>query len=409
MGLQCVSEDSILLPPTKFDYSTASPTCPFVLNGAPMSNRPTGIPNSGEYRLKSGDYETIALNTENIIGPESFGNTTLRYEGQTYNLKYIAIHKSIWSTGQEVSMVFRTPEFSILHICIPIELTDSDIDTNTFLSHWLYDDSMKPGFTVNELLNFSQAKVSFASLQYCLRYNNKADVTPYTFFMFKTPLKVNETKCEWITFKDRSKSPTKRTADEIFNLMMHGHVKYFLREKTDDLLISVESHFSDQRTQNQVKPIMYSVKREDFLKKKVKDTTEGFANIPLQNVKCYPINLNTQIDDNGQVIIDQETNKPIDIPSINSSAYATMDPSLAIKTQNASLEANNRIRFWVILIIILTLAGIILIVLVIYWFRGVSASESVSSNAAISNANRAAANRAAANASAAGTGLVGTR
>jgi len=403
MGLQCVSEDSILLPPTKFDYSTASPTCPFVLNGAPMSNRPTGIPNSGEYRLKSGDYETIALNTDNIIGPESFGNTTLRYEGQTYALKYIAIHKSIWSTGQEVSMVFTTPEFSILHICIPIELTKSEVDTNPFLSHWLYDDSMKPGFTVNELLNFSQTKVSFASLQYCLRYNNKADVTPYTFFMFKTPLKVNESKCEWITFKEASKNPMKTTADEIFNLMMHGHVKYFLREKTDDLLISVESHFSGERTQNQIKPIMYSVKREALFKKKVKvDTTEGFANIPLQNVKCYPINLNSQIDDNGNVIIDQETKKPIDIASINSSAYGTMDPTLAINAQNTSLEANNRIRFWVILGIVLTLAAIILIVLVIYWFRGVSASEPVSANAALTNANRA-----AANASAAGTGLVG--
>jgi len=404
MGLQCVSEDSILLPPTKYD-SISSPTCPFILNGAPMSNRPTGIANSGEYRLISGEYETISLNTDNIVGPESFGNTTLRYEGQTYNLNYIAIHKSIWSTGQEVSMVFTTPEFAILHICIPIELTNSDVDVNPFLTHWLYDDSMKPGLTVNELLNFSQANVSFAGLQYCLRYNNKNDVTPYTFFMFKTSHKVNGSKCDWITFS--SSGPSKTTADEIFNLMMHEHVKYFLREKTDELLISIESHFSGERTQNKVTPIMYSVKREVLYKKR---NVEGFGNMPLQNVKCYPINLNTQIDDNGQVIIDQDTNKPVDIASINSSVNSAMDPSLALNAQNAALERSNQIRFWVILSILLILVAILLIVFIIYWFRGVSASESATirqtPNAGLSNTARAKGN--AAGPAATGTAATGS-
>ena len=405
MGLQCVSEDNILLPPAKLDYSSGISTCPFVLNGAPMSNRPTSLPNSGEFRRKAkgkgeDEYYTINLNTENIINHESFGNTTLRYESQNYTLNYIAIHKSIWNEGAEVSMVFTTPEFAILHICIPINLTKTDEDTNPFLTHWLYDDSMRPGFTVNELMNFSQETVSFAGIQYCLRYNNKANVAPYTLFMFKTPLNVNVLKCPaWIT-KLSIPSPVpsvpgvhsgngsymRKTADEIFNLMMHGHLTYYLRDVSDPKLISVESHFSGERTQNVVKPVMYSVKREVLYKKKKK--IEGFGNMALQNVKCFPIDLNTQIDDNGQVIIDQTTNKPVDLASIDSSAYSSMDPTLALNAQNAALERSNNIRFTVVYITIACICAIIILVIVIYLFRGTSATAPVATAAvAVANAS----------------------
>ena len=86
-----------------------------------------------------------------------------------------------------------------------------------------------------------------------------------------------------------------------------------MRDVKDPRLISIESHFSDDRTQNSVKPIYYTIKKEDLYKKKV----EGFASQNLQNVKCYPINLQTQLDDNGSVIIDQTTQKPVDIRSFN--------------------------------------------------------------------------------------------
>lgn len=399
MGLQCVSEDNILLPPVKLDYSSGLSTPPFILNGSPMSNRPTSLPNSGEFRRKptqineynEDNYYTIDLNTENIIG-QSLGNTTLRYESQTYTLNYIAIHASIWSEGQEVSMVFTSPEFAILHICIPINLTNSDEDVNPFLTHWLYDDSMPPGFTVNELLNFSQSTVSFAGIQYCLQYNNKNNVTPYTIFMFNTSHNVNVTKCPaWITKLSSSEGNMRKKADQIFNLMMHGQVKYFSRDKVDPRLISVESHFSNERTQNLVKPVIYSVKRETLYKKK--KVVEGFG-MALQNVKCYPINLNTQIDENGQVIIDQTTNKPLDLATVKSNPT---DPNIALKAQYAAQENNNSIRYIVIYVIIVSIFSIIILVLVLYLWRGSSvtpeAPKEIPTN--VSNAARSAANAAA--------------
>jgi hypothetical protein len=262
------------------------------------------------------------INTDNIIDPDSLGNTTLRYEGTSYNLNYIAIHKPIWKSkyNLQVSMVFTSPEFAILHICIPIEMANSDFGANPFLAHWLYEDNMPPGLTVNELLNFSTANVSFTGLQYCLQYNNKANVSPYTFFNFDTPLYINSLRSpSWINLN----SVTRKTSDQIFNLMMHGQVTYYERDISDPRLISKESHFSDERTQNLIKPVLYSVKREVMHKKKIIE--EGFANKTLRNVKCYPINLNTQIDDAGNVLIDQATNKPIDIASVNSSAYSAIE------------------------------------------------------------------------------------
>ena len=408
MGLQCVSEDTILLPPVSLK-GTPLTTCPFILNGAPMSNRPTSLLSSGEYVRKSSatklgaeyyndeNYDTVALNTENIIDPETLGNTSLRYEGHSYNLSYVAIHKPIWKCKQtlQVSMLFTSPEFAILHICIPIEMANSDIGANPFLAHWLYDDKMQPGLTVNQLLNFSTATVSFTGLQYCLRYNNKANISPYTFFNFDTPLYINSLRCpSWINLD----SVTRKTSDEIFNLMMHGQVTYYQRDIADPRLISKESHFSDERTQNLVKPMMYSVKREVMYKKKI--ITEGFSNKTLENVKCYPINLNTQIDDQGHVVIDQATNKPVDLASVNKSA---LNPQLALNSANAAQESNNAIRSWVVFIVIGSVLGIFLIVVIVLCLRAVSAKPPADS-VAVALANTAAA--AAASTGAASTGAV---
>jgi hypothetical protein len=403
MGLQCISEDAILRPPVKLDFSnTSQVTKPFVLNGSPMSNRPTSLSNSGEFRRKEkalknpktpkyyndDNYYTVNLNTQNIIGPDSFGNTTLRFEEQTYTLAYAAIHATVWEIlpGPQLSMVFTTPNLAILHICIPIQLTNTDLNVNSFLAHWLYDETaMPPGFTMNETMNFNQPIVSFASLQYCLKYNNGEKVSPYTFFVFKTPLNVNVSKCpDWITklsnpekvpAEGASQTYMRKSFDEIFNLMLHGQLNYFMRDVKDPRLISVESHFSDDRTQTYVKPIFYTVKQGDLYKKK---SSEGFVNqFPLQNVKCYPINLHTQIDDNGSIMIDQETNKPIDIQSVGSNMYKTIDPTLAMNAQDANVIAQNNVRYYVVLGVLGFIVFMICIVLLIFSLRGKSFIDNV--------------------------------
>jgi hypothetical protein len=317
----------------------------------------------------------------------------------------MAIHAPIWSIQKQpqLSLVLTTPEFKILHLCIPINLTDSDENVNPFLRYWLYDERPLPlGFTVSEILNFSQPTVSFATLQYCLKYNNSEDIVPYIFCLFKDGLNINRSKAPaWIsTLSTPDKFPAegstdsymRKTSDDIFNLMMHGQFRYFMRDVKDPRLISVEQHFSDDRTQDVIKPVIYTVNRNLLFAKKTKEgftvpkesypTIEGFGQINLQNVKCYPINLNTQIDGNGNVVVDQATNKPIDLASIQSNNYGALDPTLALNASNAAQVNNNNIRFYVVLGIFGLIVLSIAIVLIIWIFKAssiVAASGGVAS------------------------------
>ena len=421
----CVSEDAVLRPPVTLDFVVGTQvTSPFVLNGAPMTNRPSSLPNSGEYRRTANalvnpktpkyynveNYYTVNLNTKNIIGPESFGNTTMRYDGENYTLNYMAIHAPIWSSlgsKPQLSLVFTTAEFKILHLCIPINLTDSDAEVNPFLRYWFYDESPLPsGFTASEILNFSQPTVTFATLQYCLKYNNSEDVTPYVFCVFKDGLNINATKAPaWMSSlstpdkfpaEGSTKSYMRKTSDAIFNLMMHGQFRYFMRDVKDPRLISVEQHFSDDRTQTAINPVNYTVNRELLFKKKTRGSQEGFVSrseafsnpvsqgqINLQNVKCYPINLNTQIDDNGSVVIDQTTHKPVDLAAIDSSMYKSLDPSAAYAANQAAQLNNNTLRYYAILLVVGLIVLCIVIALIVYVFSARSiATATEAANAA---------------------------
>jgi hypothetical protein len=170
----------------------------------------------------------------------------------------------------------------------------------------------------------------------------------------------------------------RKTSDAIFNLMMHGQFRYFMRDVKDPRLISVEQHFSDDRTQTAINPVNYTVNRELLFKKKTSGSVEGFSGqINLQNVKCYPINLNTQIDDNGSVVIDQTTKKPVDLKSIDSSMYKSLDPSTAYAANEAAQLNNNTLRYYAILLVVGLIVLCIVIALIVYVFsaRSVAAAK----------------------------------
>ena len=438
----CVAEDSALRPPQKLDFSTSpQPINPFVLNGSPMVNPPVSLTNSGEYRrtsqalqnpkspkyFSSENYYSMNLNTSNIIGPESFGNTTMRYEGKTYTLNFMAIHAPIWSSVSgnipQISLLFTTSEFHILHICIPIYLTNTENNTNTFLRHWLYDESPLPsGFTVNEIFNFPDPMISFATLHYCLRYNNKSEMSPYVYCIFKDGLSINGDKAPaWIkSLQKAEKLPEegnntpymRKTFDDIFNLMMHGRVTYFLRDDIKDTrLISTEQHFTEERTQTIINPINYNIKRTLLYSNtsaKKRNNTEGFANqnpkMNLQNVKCYPIDINTQIDEQGNVVIDQTTNKPIDLKENgagSSSQSIGIDPNTALQKENLDKITANNTRFSIVLGIFITVFSAISLIILFFFLRSRSVAAAPAATAATAAATAA---TAAATAGTVGTG-----
>ena len=393
----CVRNDSILKKPLVMDFNNPQKNTPFTLYGAPLSNRPQSLMNRSEYRRKADaltnieatgyladtNYYMINNNTKNIIGVNP--NTTLRYEGIVYTQKFIAIHKPIW--GEEalahLSIFFTSRDNDMFHICIPIK--NSSSDENVFLKMWLHTTEslqVPGGFTTNELLNFkglSRDNVSYATIRYCLSYNGNKIVNPYTVCIFQDPINLDFNKCEdWVksiknptTYPSQSevsqgKTYFRNTFDKIFNFMMRNNVYFYIRTLIETKLISEETHVNDTGdTQDAVKAIFYNSKistisKQPFSPKTPHDTKK------LGNVKCYPIDLVNQIDDAGNVFIDQDTNKPIDIKAVTNPELSSNLDLTAIENERIKQKENeNYVKYIIVYtVVIVFLIGIIVAILI---------------------------------------------
>jgi hypothetical protein len=369
--------------------------------------------NRSEYRRKAdaltnieltgylGDtnYYMINDNTKNIIGGNS--NTTLRYEGIAYTQKFIAIHKPIWGeqTPAHLSILFTSGDNDMFHICIPIK--NSSTDENVFLKMWLHTTEslqVPTGFTTNDLLNFkglNRDHVSYATIHYCLSYNGNRTVKPYTICMFQDSINIDFNKCEdWIkTIGNPTSYPSesevsqgktyfRNTFDKIFNFVMSNNVYFYNRTVVEYKLISEETHVNDTGdTQDAVKAIFYNSKisiisKQPFSPKAPNDTKK------LGNVKCYPIDLVNQIDDAGNIFIDQETNKPIDIKSVTNPEGSYNIDLNAIENERLKQKQNeNYIKYIIVFtVVIVFLIGIIVAVFI--WISGSASSTAASSTIA---------------------------
>jgi hypothetical protein len=411
----CITKDAILQKPQEgLTYpASGQPSSPFTLKGAPLTNRPQPLTGLTEYRRRQNantdtknqqayfaldQYYTINLASEHILGPDQ--NTTLRFDNRTYTLRFACVHKSLWvpkvnnarpSSPPQVSLVFTNSENQFFHICIPIQYINSSQDENIFLKYWFYTNpgtNVPSGFTLNEILNFRSDDVRFVTLQYCLTYNVNRVTSPYTFCLFQTPLKLNLGNCSpWLrndpnferpddipTEAQSFKSYRRKTFDEIFNYVLRGQINKYIYDKVDPYLVSEEAHFDDDRTQNVILPAYFKVKSQELSGKlfnqNFSQAREGVRG--LQNVKCYPIDLATQIDDEGNIFVDESTNKPIDLNTVNVNKLQEYDPALALQAANKQKQNESWVRFMIAFAIIFLILLALVVVLVVFVFRGKS-------------------------------------
>ena len=381
MPLTCVSNDAILKKPAKLDYSNPTRTVPFTLNGAPFANTPESIKDKQEtvsYVIPgtpgkaatvnspavgatpdSIGYKIADINTVNIIGANSA--TTLKYENKTYSQKFIAIHKGIWGDSKPyVSILLLSSENDFFHLCIPINLMSGEQDENLFLKYWLHAGVPPSGFTLNQILNFrgpNVDSVDFAIIQYCLKYNSGANTNPYTLCIFNKPLNVNTANLPWISnFTGISKS----TFDNVLNYMLNGMFR-----NNNGRTVSTEQHFgSDSGTVDVPTPSFFIVKSSELVGRALFSQR---AEKKLNNIKCYPIDLFNQIDDEGNIFVDEESKKPIDIKSVNDPNADIVKDSAAELQRQQSL---NNLSFIVVFSIVFLIICILLIVLAVWFFSG---------------------------------------
>jgi hypothetical protein len=370
------------------------------------------------------NYYNVNLSTENISGPDP--NTTLRFNQITYTLKFSALHSSIWPTSNVViwggkviqfSMVFISSEGYFFHLCIPVKITEDTVNENVYLKTWLSKTSLpSTGLTVNDALNFrgSELDVRFATLQYCLKYNAHVtpvtvsavrqelyELQPYTLCMFKTPLFLSKANLpEWLKAdpnldnlnvvphpKDAINTPYRRkTFNDIFNYVMgSSEIGYYIYNgNKDPYLLGIETHFDDSYSQGVVSPAYFkvtsaSISGKAFAPDQLKEGVRS-----LNNVKCYPIDLASQVDDNGNIYIDETSKNPINTKDVLRGDFideegANMDISGAdaitldqLKKAAALADFNSSVRYWIALIIMLLITLAIVAALVVYFFRAES-------------------------------------
>jgi hypothetical protein len=398
MALKCENPSiEILQPRSGFVFAEGgSNTPPFQMKGAPVGIKNPeplkGItkfvrkPNASTstdpkvYFAKE-NYSEEKLATENILGGDM--DTTLRYEGQSFQHKFTALHRSLWEGPYpEVSLFFTNDDGAMFHICIPIEYTTETKGENLYLKKWLSKDSTIPnGLTTNDLFNFrSSERIQCATLQYCLEYNQSRAKHPYILCIFKNTLQVNQnTLQDWLKQDMQLNSPTNTKRhilfDEVLCLVLRGTFSKFVLDTPDPYVISDEQFFSIKRKQDTVQPTYYTLPKNSLSGVKTK---EGFRSGPLHegftttrtlnNIKCYPIDLATQVDDDGNIVVDEVTNKPI-----NPKQVTEDDIDFDADIGGGDVDQNQHtIAYWIFWVIFAILLFAFITTLVVYTLRGKS-------------------------------------
>jgi hypothetical protein len=375
-------------------------TLPFTLNGRPYVTNPTSLQGVSEYRRKTGaltntqangyfsidQYDLINLTLNNVIGADS--STTLRYNNNSYTQRFIALHKNIWdNNGVSVSIFFATNDMEkFFHICIPVELANNSNDENIFLKSWLYQNpstNIPSNLTTNELLNFRKSSGQYAkfyTIQYCLQVDTRTTKT-YVLCMFNDSIKVNRTQLPgWIQNDPTMSTPSnvnKKTIDQILNLMLKGVFNFVIpnTDMVDGNLVSQNTYFmlTDQNNiqgtaENTIRSIYYNVPIKSLAGSLFRQPTKPGIKT-LENIKCYPIDLASQINSDGSINIDEQTNKPLspkDAASEASTEPITYDA-------DADLKAKEQKDNWIFMIVALVTFGILLvigIIVIVFVLRG---------------------------------------
>jgi hypothetical protein len=398
MPLICVSEDAQLTK-TSDTETNVQIKMPFVLNGAPMTTRPQSLRNLSTYRIKSSssfkrfeqlnnsDYVLDNLLSENIIGADS--NTTLRYESQTYTQKFIAIHSAIWGeSGTAMSIFFTAKNDDMFHIYIPLTLTVSaSPEENKFLKGWINSSYTLPNpFSVNRLLEFSDDNIRFRINNFCLKFNNAKKINHYSLCKFNNPHTLNYSPTRWLDnfgisitstpTGDSVSSYRRTTFNAILNFMLNGTI---VNQDNRNLISTVEHIATSATSPSAIKPVFYRVTKDQLFTTS-KSCATGVKG--LQNIKCYPLDLASQVDDNGNIFIDQDK-KPIQVKNIGKDNMAAGESS-GISPEQLALDQkanNDSIKFWIIFGIIFGVLIVIVIVVVYYFYRQRAAASALIASA----------------------------
>ena len=391
---------------TGISPSTAANKTATLLTHTDTSNKETPL-----YSTIPSEYVSEQISTKNIIYDYCTGTTlTDIADGSNpapiYEFSFAALHNNDLETSSDakieyiLSLIF-TKGIDIFHIQIPLLVASvQPADVNPFIRSWL-DPSFetKDSFSINQLLNYKDTStVIFDRFVFKINYNQSSTDTlakttgitkfigNYTLCLAKTPQKI-------LNYTGLTKNAL-QSFNSIFNFMMQNsmHIanpRYPLQVSKDIyLLANTGAKYPSSTT--------YKIASRDL----AKVTTEGFADScragstgrMLNDVKCYPIDLVTQVDTNGAIMIDETTARPMDVRSFDQS---TKPQPIVVDTTSGN---KNSILFWLTLALFI----FVIIILAIFLYFFLKSSDTV---APLAPGGASPAAAAAAGAGGAGGGL----
>jgi len=356
---------------TGISPATAANKTATLLTHTDTSNKETPL-----YSTIPSEYVSDQITTKNILYDYCTGTTlTDIADGSNpapiYEFSFAAIHDNELGTVSDakvdyiLSLVF-TKGIDVYHIQVPLLVSSiQPADVHPFLRAWL-DPSFetKDSFSINQLVNYKDTStVVLDRFVFKINYNQSSNdslakttgITKftgnYTLCLVKTPQKV-------LNYAGMAKNDL-QSFNSIFNFVMQNsmHIanpRYPLQLSKDIYLLSnTGTKYPNSTT--------YKIASRDL----AKVTTEGFADScssgttgrMLNDVKCYPIDLVTQVDTNGGIMIDETTARPIDVRSFD---QTTKPQPVVVNTVSGNTSS---ILFWLTLalfIVVVVILGIFL-------------------------------------------------
>lgn len=297
---------------------------------APLDS--ASAPEWAEY-FKYENYHIANFLQDNILDGDV--GSSLFYNGTSYTFKFGCIHFPLLTTYQttkQLSLIFEASNKNIFHICIPVENDTSN--TNLFLKYWLYRDEFKQTpkpskFTLNNLFQFKDPELKttcfYINTASCLL--ESTTTISYAFCLFVDPICLDPEKCtpsmkEFLT----KPTPPSRTFFNITrdyqNFRAEFFEEVFYSKRQVNMIVTTRKDIYRFKTTFMFQPWSVSLadtpveKFEVSIDALLKKVVQPSGQKKLENIKCYPIDIDRNVDEEGNVIID-EKKKPIDIVNTN--------------------------------------------------------------------------------------------
>ncbi len=357
---------------------------------------------------KAEKYKLVYLRQDNVL--EGNKNSTLRYQNKKYIFQFGCIHEPINMTKCQTlqfSLVFENEETrDIFHICLPLNLNTDSANENIFMKYWIYQNAYKTekkpsGFSLNSIFQFENPSAAMYITNYCaITFGSKDDAKfQYSFCYIFNGITLNKNNVidslkTWLNSNRQINSTSTLFNgtniaensvwrpiyfEEVWNIYYQRKRDIWYDEKQKKRFdpyrynnIRFFASWNNQPNSTQINigeypANPYLVSKESLSKSLFRQGKSTLAApTDLKNLKCFPIDIYRDVDDDGNIMVDSNK-KPVPIAKPD-------DLRMNEKMDQGNERRNVLIGFIIALLVILgIIIAIVFLFLLFYRYKSATA------------------------------------